>query len=65
MERSPHLTWIEIDLDAIQHNTRVVKSVSGVDVMAVVKAEAYGFGGVQVEGCGQSRRCLAGSGARS
>ena len=48
MERSPHLTWIEIDLDAIQHNTRVVKSVSGVDVMAVVKAEAYGFGGVQV-----------------
>lgn len=50
MPRSPHLTWLEIDLNAIEHNARVVMELAGpnVKVMAVVKTEAYGFGGVQV-----------------
>ncbi len=50
MQRSPYLTWLEIDLDAIAHNARVVQELAGPDVkvMAVVKTEAYGFGGVQV-----------------
>jgi alanine racemase len=39
----------EIDLDAIEHNSRVlVRSASGARVMAVVKADAYGHGAVPV-----------------
>lgn len=34
----------EIDLDAIRHNVRRMLEVSGVEVMAVVKADAYGHG---------------------
>ncbi len=39
-------TWAEIDLNAIRHNLRVIKSLLGEDVkiMAVVKANAYGHG---------------------
>ncbi|MCT2031555.1 alanine racemase, partial [Dietzia cinnamea] len=39
----------EIDLDAIEHNSRVlVRSARGARVMAVVKADAYGHGAVPV-----------------
>ena len=39
----------EIDLDAVEHNARVlVRHASGVRVMAVVKADAYGHGAVPV-----------------
>ncbi|MFT4128122.1 MAG: alanine racemase [Gordonia sp. (in: high G+C Gram-positive bacteria)] len=33
-----------IDLDAIAHNVSVVRETSGADVLAVVKADAYGHG---------------------
>jgi alanine racemase len=41
-------TWLEIDLDAIGHNTRQVLALAGVPLMAVVKANAYGLGAVEV-----------------
>jgi len=37
-----------IDLDAIAHNVGVVRSRSGADVMAVVKADGYGHGAAPV-----------------
>ncbi len=41
-------TYVEIDLDAIQSNLEAVRSKAQVDVMAVVKADAYGHGAVSV-----------------
>jgi len=41
---SSHLTWIEVSLDAIRNNIGRLKALTGVDVMAVVKANAYGHG---------------------
>ncbi|MGI5902138.1 MAG: alanine racemase [Desulfitobacteriia bacterium] len=51
--------WIEIDLDAVKHNYRQVVSnlEPSCKVMAVVKADAYGLGAIEVaraleeEGC--------------
>ncbi len=42
--------WVEIDLDAIMHNVEAVKSLLKPEtrLMAVVKADAYGFGAVEV-----------------
>jgi len=44
------VTWAEIDLDAISDNVRALKRHVGrnVEVMAVVKANAYGHGAVPV-----------------
>ncbi len=43
-------TWAEIDLSALEHNLRVVRDEVGedIDVMLVVKADAYGHGAVPV-----------------
>ncbi len=41
-------TYVTIDLDAIGHNIEAVKRKAGVPVMAVVKADAYGHGAVEV-----------------
>jgi alanine racemase len=43
-------TWLEIDVDAIAQNVRVIKDTIGPDVrlMAVLKADAYGHGAVKV-----------------
>lgn len=43
-------TWLEIDLDNIRHNVRTYKSLVGpsCQVMAVVKADGYGHGAVEV-----------------
>jgi alanine racemase len=41
---------VTIDLEAIKHNYRVLASLSGVEVMPVVKADAYGHGLVRVAG---------------
>ena len=41
-------TYVKIDLDAIESNIDAIRSRAGVDVMAVVKADAYGHGAVQV-----------------
>jgi alanine racemase len=42
--------WVEINLAAIRHNLQEVRRLVGpkVDIMAVVKAEAYGHGALQV-----------------
>ena len=40
-------TWVEVDLDAIRHNVRMLKP-DGAELMAVVKADAYGHGDVAV-----------------
>ncbi len=44
------VTWAEIDLDAISENVRAFRSHVGprVEIFAVVKANAYGHGAVQV-----------------
>lgn len=43
-----------INLDAIAHNARVLKERAGVELMAVVKADAYGHGLVEVARAAQS-----------
>ncbi len=42
--------WVEIDLDAIRHNIKEIRQTIGplVEIMAAVKAEAYGHGAVEV-----------------
>ena len=41
-------TRVKIDLDAIRRNFDAIRAKAGVPVMAVVKADAYGHGAVQV-----------------
>ena len=41
-------TYVQINLDAIRSNLRSVRAKTGTQVMAVVKADAYGHGAVQV-----------------
>ncbi len=41
-------TYVTIDLDVIAENFRAISEKAGVPVMAVVKADAYGHGAVQV-----------------
>jgi alanine racemase len=45
------LTWAEIDLSAISHNLRQIKSIvepKGSSILAVIKDNAYGHGAVEV-----------------
>lgn len=48
MNIAAYSTWVEIDLNAIQNNIRLISRVSGRPVMAVVKGNAYGHGMVEV-----------------
>lgn len=43
-------TWAEVDLDAIAHNIKEIRKITNPDVgiMAVVKADAYGHGFLEV-----------------
>ena len=41
-------TYVNIDLDAVSANFRVIREKAGVPVMAVIKADAYGHGAIQV-----------------
>lgn len=41
-------SWAEIDLGAVKHNAELARTHSGCDVLAVVKANAYGHGAVTV-----------------
>ena len=41
-------TRVKIDLDAIERNFEAVREKAGVAVMAVIKADAYGHGAIQV-----------------
>lgn len=42
--------WVEIDLNAVRHNLNEIRRLIGptVEIMAVVKAEAYGHGAVKI-----------------
>ena len=43
--------WAEVDLNNLQHNYRILRALanrSGADILAIVKAEAYGHGMVPV-----------------
>lgn len=49
MLQSKSRTWVEIDLNKIIHNTKVIDALIGTTkIMAVVKANAYGHGDVKV-----------------
>lgn len=40
-----YLTWVEIDLNAIRHNFRVLRKLTGTaKILTVIKADAYGHG---------------------
>lgn len=41
-------TYVEIDLDAISANFDAIQKKAGVKVMAIVKADAYGHGAIQI-----------------
>ncbi|HSF79805.1 MAG TPA: alanine racemase, partial [Anaerolineales bacterium] len=41
-------TWVEIDLSAIENNVSLIRQSTGVQVMAVVKADGYGHGAAPV-----------------
>lgn len=43
-----HSTWATVDLDAIKNNVRYILGHTRVQVMAIVKANAYGHGAVPV-----------------
>ena len=40
-------TFVEIDLDAVVHNVRLLRP-AGAELMAVVKADGYGHGDAEV-----------------
>ncbi len=44
MDTAALSNWLEIDLDAIRSNVRELGRISGVKVMAIVKANGYGHG---------------------
>ena len=44
-------TYVKIDLDIIEGNFAAVSRKTGVPVMAIIKADAYGHGAVQVARC--------------
>ena len=45
-DQKPYSNWVEVDLGAIENNIRQIVGLTGTDVMAVVKANAYGHGAV-------------------
>lgn len=47
-ERGRHSTWVEVDLEAIKENIRYFLDRSKAQVMAIVKANAYGHGAIPV-----------------
>ena len=52
-------SWVEIDLSAIHSNAHAFSKLTKVEVIAVVKANAYGHGAVE-----SARAALAGGSAR-
>lgn len=49
LQKNMSRAWVEIDLDAIAHNVKEIKKLlkPGVEMMGVVKADAYGHGVVE------------------
>jgi len=48
MNMGLHPNWIEINLSAVEHNTKYLLESTKRPLMAVVKADAYGHGAVEV-----------------
>jgi alanine racemase len=46
--QNEYSTWVEVDLEAIEENVRYFLQSTGKQCMAVVKAEAYGHGALQI-----------------
>ncbi|GAF86893.1 unnamed protein product, partial [marine sediment metagenome] len=42
--------WLEIDLDAVTHNIKTIRRILGKnsEIMAVVKANAYGHDAIEI-----------------
>ena len=40
--------WLDVDLDAVRHNVRLLRARAGVPLVVMVKANAYGVGAVMV-----------------
>ncbi len=63
MSRTDQTTWIEVNLAAIQRNIARMNTLTGKPVMAVVKANAYGHGLIEVSRAaaeaGVVRLCVA------
>jgi len=53
-------TRVEIDLDALRGNAALVRRIAGVDVYAVIKADAYGHGAAAVAAALAGRPGIAG-----
>jgi alanine racemase len=48
MDTQAYSTWLEIDLGAIRNNIKAIKQITDTRVMAVIKANGYGHGALQV-----------------
>ncbi len=48
MNSNGYTAWLEIDLDTIRQNVHELRRISKTDVMAVVKANGYGHGAVEI-----------------
>lgn len=48
MEKYRKRTWCEIDLNALKYNLDTIRSITDKKVIAVVKANAYGHGDVEI-----------------
>lgn len=48
MSANPYPNWIEINLSAVEHNVKHMVDTYKVPLMAIVKADAYGHGSVEV-----------------
>lgn len=50
MQVFPNRSWVEIDLDVLAQNMKEIRRITspGAEIMAVVKADAYGHGAIQV-----------------
>ena len=61
--RHSHHAWVEIDLGAVEHNVRQLKRLCNTELMAVVKADAYGHGAEKISkialSAGASRLAVA------
>ncbi len=44
----PHATWVEVDLNALQNNIKIIQETTQTPIMAVVKANGYGHGFIHV-----------------
>lgn len=46
--QQPNATWVEVDLNALQSNIKIIREHTKIPLMAVVKANGYGHGFIPV-----------------